>query len=212
MNEKILVVESSKVLFIEEGYTRLSQTNYLEKIRIMSCIEQNLLTMFRDEVEGNDKYRQIIVYPIIKNYKGEYFSATRTNKSGELRLHDKVSIGFGGHMNPIRNETNNTFDPTLKVNAARELEEELNISYNNLKIIGVINDTSDEVGREHLGIVILTIQDDVSIKQDCNKEGKYLPKKTLLNLNIENWSRIVLENIDNCNVINDDYFNDMGGY
>jgi predicted NUDIX family phosphoesterase len=63
------------------------------------------------------------------------------------------SIGVGGHIERTKDKS---IEESYEYSMWRELEEEigLNKSYvKSNKIIGIINDDSDSVGRVHLGIV-----------------------------------------------------------
>ena len=62
-------------------------------------IIQNGLFLRRSELEEDPSFKQIIPYAIISNKKSFYLFK-RTSKQTEKRLHNKFSLGVGGHMNP----------------------------------------------------------------------------------------------------------------
>ena len=156
----------------------------------------------RGDAEDNENWKQPIPYTIIKRGL-EVFSYRRLNTGGEYRLHDQMSIGVGGHMNRINDVRN--WNDNLKINSYRELNEELNIIVNGTalpepKILGLINDDSDEVGRVHIGIlaVIDLPQDaDVEVKETDKLEGYWIRmrdvKKTPLFESLENWSQFAAQ-------------------
>ena len=85
--------------------------------------------------------------PVILGHGDAYFLLRRTRKQNEARLHDKLSLGIGGHINPGLD---------LLGGLQQELNEEVQIDdpYT-LDFAGILNDESTEVGRVHLGAVYL---------------------------------------------------------
>ena len=53
----------------------------------------------RADAEVQPKWRQIIPYVVVM-HGDDVFTLRRLRKQTEARLHDKVSIGIGGHINP----------------------------------------------------------------------------------------------------------------
>ena len=78
------------------------------------------------------------------------FSYARGKGQGESRLHDKWSIGIGGHISSVDNSENEPYRDGMR----RELEEEVMIDtpYSE-RCVGLINDDESEVGKVHLGVV-----------------------------------------------------------
>jgi len=116
----------------------------------------------------NPKQKHMIPYVIAKDVEGNFIAYKRSNKGGDDRLHDKWSIGFGGHMS--QDDSLEVFNAQENVHhrpdlfevamftAQRELVEELNISLKKIKKlipIGFLNDDSDSVGRDHFGFVLI---------------------------------------------------------
>ena len=115
-----------------------------------TCDDCNMRFMLRDDAEDDKTVKQIIPYVIITD-GGRFLSYTRGRKCDD-RLAAKISIGFGGHINPI--DAHLSFKGLLTANLHRELHEELILpdTYT-LNIVGIINDDSNEVGERHLGLV-----------------------------------------------------------
>lgn len=66
---------------------------------------------------------------------------------GEARLHDKGSIGIGGHINPVDRQSGHDDVSTYLAGVEREIREELVIDGGcTQRVLGVINDDSNEVG------------------------------------------------------------------
>jgi len=106
--------------------------------------------MLRSEAEQDETHLQIIPYVCL--YRDhQIFTVTRLAKQGEARLHGKMSIGIGGHLNP---EDGN---PPFWAGLRRELMEEIAVPVEagHLLPIGVILDDGTPVGRVHCGIAYL---------------------------------------------------------
>lgn len=107
--------------------------------------------MDRDLAEESPQFKQIIAYAIFC-YQGKVLAYARTKKGGETRLHDKMSLGIGGHINPIDGLAENL--STYLAGVEREIREEISFSGNaTQQLYAVINDDTNEVGSVHLGIV-----------------------------------------------------------
>lgn len=107
--------------------------------------------MDRDEAEQNPDFKQIIAYAIFC-HNGKVLAYARTAKGGETRLHDKWSLGIGGHINPIDGLADNL--DTYLAGVEREIREEIAFSGTAAQqLYAIINDDTNEVGSVHLGIV-----------------------------------------------------------
>ena len=97
---------------------------------------------------------------------------------GEERLHgQQSSIGVGGHMNDVTGA--DSINEVLRVNAQRELEEEVGLSNNksqNMEYLGFINDDDNDVGKVHMGVVFkITVQsNDVEAKETDTLKIKWI--------------------------------------
>ena len=105
----------------------------------------------RGLAENSPEYKQIIAYAIFR-HNGRILAYTRGGSGGEARLHDKISVGIGGHINPVDGLADNL--DTYMAGVEREIREELRIegAYTQ-KLFAAINDDSNPVGSVHLGIV-----------------------------------------------------------
>jgi len=153
--------------------------------------------MLRPEAEMDSNFRQVIPYVLVC-HNSRYLTVTRRATQTETRLHNKVSFGIGGHINPIDGESGNVLDAGLR----RELSEELAIDnppkLDDLKLIGVICDNTDEVSRVHFGLVLQwDVSASVSIRETDKMEGKYLAWDEIgqQKERLENWSRLVYEKL-----------------
>jgi len=151
----------------------------------------------RPTAEADPGYRQVIPYVLVK-HNGMYLTVTRHRTQGEERLHDKMSFGIGGHINPVDEARGNFLDAGLR----RELSEELDIDdppgWDDLEPIGLICDDTDEVSQVHLGIVLRwDVNDPVKIRETDKMHGEYLTPAAIGAIRdcLENWSRLVYDGL-----------------
>lgn len=159
----------------------------------------NNFFMERPAAEQDPAHKQLIPYTIF-HHAGRYLMYTRGGSSGEKRLVAKRSIGIGGHINPV-DQSHDSLGETMYFNAVeRELAEELVIaSGHRQRVIGLINDDSNEVGSVHLGVVHVFDLDggDVSSNEDAIQDIRFVPLDELHRErdNLETWSRICVEHL-----------------
>ena len=144
----------------------------------------------RPEAEVDPSFKQII--PYVSILRGdEVFATRRLNKGGEARLHGKMALGVGGHMNEI----DEAGDDWLMNCLWREVAEEVAMEdMGDLTLRGLINDGGDAVGSVHLGFFFtLTTKGEVQVRETEKLEGSFVPLATLLENtdDMEGWSRIV---------------------
>ena len=107
--------------------------------------------MDRELAENSPEFKQLIAYAIFC-HRGRILAYSRTSKGGESRLHDKWSLGIGGHINPADGLTDSI--ATYLAGMEREIREEITIpAAGAQELYAIINDDTDEVGSVHLGIV-----------------------------------------------------------
>ena len=150
--EKVLVTPLSllKQIGIFQGVSE-------KPSKYINCFFSQGNTFFlpREEVEENQNYKQIISYAIFR--KGEkYLCYTRNKSGGESRLHAKMSLGIGGHINPEDIGNLEVEKEVYEAAVKREIKEEISIQgdYKG-EVIGLLNDDSTEVGKVHIGIIHL---------------------------------------------------------
>jgi len=196
MSEKVLVFANSVLdkLEIPNGFYIEPSNYYLEEI----LNSDQLHFMEREHAEKNENYRQLIPYCIL-GYEDIVLTYQRTKKSGESRLRNLKSIGFGGHLNPI--DIDSSFgDNVYYAGLHRELDEELIISDPFItNLLGFIRDDSSEVGRVHFGIVhsINLSSDKVKINDEVitNLQFMSLPELSERQDEFETWSQLIIDKI-----------------
>jgi predicted NUDIX family phosphoesterase len=107
----------------------------------------------RDYAETDEDYLQIIPYIMLVSGQ-DVFMYSRNKKSGEARLHDKLSIGVGGHVEG--EEHHHPFGAYID-NTLREIQEEVGLELHSSilegTVLGLLHDSMTEVGRVHLGVL-----------------------------------------------------------
>ena len=148
----------------------------------------------RSLAESDDTKKQIIAYLLIR-CGDKTFMTRRLKAQSEKRLHDRRSVGVGGHINDGDGEKT-----AVKDGMERELHEEVFIGCDySCKFLGIINDDSTEVGKVHAGLCyeISLSSPDCKVRETEKMEGVWADEKTLRNSyeSMENWSKIVLNTV-----------------
>jgi len=151
--EQVLVVERGVVEEVGMFHgLAFDVDRYLDKIFVPGVPR----FMPRSAMETDPSFKQLIPY-VIMSCDGKYLNYVRGKRAGETRLVAKRSIGIGGHINPIDADDSPLFayhfDNYLTA-VQREVAEELAVEAGHTdKIVALLNDDSNEVGRVHLGVV-----------------------------------------------------------
>ncbi|MEC1565721.1 hypothetical protein [Bacillus velezensis] len=200
MNEIILAAPRSDV-FQNEMLTFQGVNSEDERIvNIMAQIEAHFFEIRRGDAEEDPRFKQPIPYVVIRR-DDEVFVYERLAGGGESRLHNKLSLGFGGHMNPMEGAA--SFSEVLKQNTDRELAEELYIreeDKQNIVTLGLINDDENDVGKVHIGILSalqLASAAQVEVKEKDQIAGRWMKLSELKEENVyqrlEAWSQFVAD-------------------
>ncbi|MES9776728.1 MULTISPECIES: hypothetical protein [Bacillus] len=200
MDEIILAAPRSDV-FQNEMLTFQGVNSEDERIvNIMAQIEAHFFEIRRGDAEEDPRFKQPIPYVVIRR-DGEVFVYERLAGGGESRLHNKLSLGFGGHMNPMEGAA--SFSEVLKQNTDRELAEELYIreeDKQNIVTLGLINDDENDVGKVHIGILSalqLASAAQVEVKEKDQIAGRWMKLSELKEENVyqrlEAWSQFVAD-------------------
>ncbi len=187
LDELILVVKRQELLGNQtwHGIKEVDFEQYLQTIQT----KKEFLP--RGIMETDPSYKQIIPY-LVFQFKDKHFLMQRAAHASETRLRNKYSLGIGGHIRQEDMTTNSIFDW-----AKREFHEEVNYSGNlTIKPLGILNDDTDDVGKVHIGFVLLLQGDsaEISIKSEL-KSGTLvtLDECTALYDSLESWSQLVFD-------------------
>jgi predicted NUDIX family phosphoesterase len=173
--------------------------------RFREKVERQGFFVERAYAERTPTLKQIIPYCVVRTlarpYGEERFLLLRRTKAGgEERLHEKLSIGVGGHVNPedvladVGSERR-----ILDAGTRREIEEELELAgpYE-IRPLGILNDDSNPVGAVHVGVVqIVTTTGRVGIREKDQLEGRCVSRSELAarlgqGANFETWSELLI--------------------
>ena len=101
----------------------------------------------RPAMEVDPSFKQVIPYLVLRDGP-RWFLMQRTRGGADSRLHDRWSVGIGGHLNPGDNDVHGGL--------AREWREELVADFEpDYRLVGLLNDDTTDVGRVHLGVVFV---------------------------------------------------------
>ncbi|MFO7881386.1 MAG: DNA mismatch repair protein MutT [Kosmotogaceae bacterium] len=188
MNENVLVLPGKHIdsVISSEGFSNI-ELNYL-----IELIEREGMYIPRELAEIDENYRQIIPYVVLKD-SDNYYLFKRTKKQGEKRLHEKYTLGVGGHINRQDLHKDGIWK-TFKEGMYREVKEEVEIKLKNINYLGLINDLSTAVSRVHLGVAYLAYIEFFGLNEPDKFEVKKLPLSDLKKFEekMEGWSRLVL--------------------
>jgi predicted NUDIX family phosphoesterase len=146
----------------------------------------------RSAMESDPSFKQIIPYLVLRDAE-RYFLMRRTKAGGDARLHDRWSIGVGGHVDPG--------DDGVAGGLRREWHEELVADFEPVFTpYALLNDDTTEVGAVHLGVVILAEAEGrpVSVRETEKLSGAFAtPAEIAAGAeHLETWSRIVFDALE----------------
>lgn len=143
----------------------------------------------RPAMEADPGFKQIIPYLVLRD-RERYFLMRRTRAGGDARLHDRWSIGVGGHVNPG--------DEDLHGGLRREWLEELVADFvPEFRFVGLLNDDTTAVGQVHLGAVFIADAAGraVTIRETDKLRGAFATATDVAAVapDLETWSHLVFE-------------------
>jgi len=143
----------------------------------------------RPAMESDPTFKQIIPYLVLRDGP-RWFLMRRTRAGGDVRLHDRWSLGVGGHLNPG--------DRDIAGGLAREWREELVADFEpQYRLVGLLNDDETEVGRVHLGVVFVADAGGraVAIRETDKLSGGFATTDQVRAVadRLETWSRLVFD-------------------
>lgn len=165
---------------------------------VLNRIVQHGLFRKRSELEQDPSFKQIIPYAMISN-KESLYVFRRISGQTEKRLHNKLHLGVGGHMNPVSSKE--TGEQYLVNELKREFFEEVKLFngclIEDIEFIGFINDDSIPVGRVHIGLLynIRITNKNVVINETDKMSAEWIDKRDLPEYyeEMETWSKIAMD-------------------
>ena len=188
MEESVLVVDRAA---LEERLNgRMFVTEGIDEIR--DFIVRNHFFLPRSKAEYDAAAKQIIPYVVIRRGE-EFFLLRRLKKQTEARLHDRLSLGVGGHINPSEEAA----DDPLYAGLLRELREEVAVEDGfTLTAAGILNENNGGVSDFHTGLVcLLETNGEVTVRETEKMSGSWAGLEEIRAVydRLETWSRIVLD-------------------
>jgi predicted NUDIX family phosphoesterase len=143
----------------------------------------------RDRMERDPSFKQVIPYLVLRDGP-RYFLMQRTAAGRDERLHNRYSIGVGGHLNPG--------DGGVLGGLRREWAEELVADFvPEFRLVALLNDDTTDVGSVHLGAVFVADADGrpVAIRETDKLTGSFVEPATVAAVadRLETWSRLTFE-------------------
>jgi predicted NUDIX family phosphoesterase len=199
-------VEQVYVLPVERFPAASNKLIELEQ-SLFVAIENDGIFMPRNQAENDPSFRQIIPYVVLKHQpSNQYFLMRRKKGGGESRLHNRYTLGVGGHINP---EDKENVRPLLVAASFREFQEEIGFpkkkegeEYTANDILAMSNAQKlilfDEnpVDRVHAGIVFIMKTNLIPFVRETEKlEGELatLDQIRAVYDDLEGWSKLVFK-------------------
>ena len=141
----------------------------------------------RAAMEIDPGHKQLIPYLVLRDGQ-RTFLMRRTTAGGDARLHDRWSIGVGGHLDPG--------DADLIGGLRREWREELDADWEPaFEPVALLNDDTTPVGAVHLGVVFLAdaAGRPVAVRETDKLEGRFADPHEVdaVAERLETWSMLL---------------------
>jgi predicted NUDIX family phosphoesterase len=189
MDEMVAVFPASLLAnYTKSGY-------YKFHTRMIDAVLKHITFQRRGNIEEDVSWRQLIPYVYIYNKEGALLAYRRTAAGMEHRLHAKVSVGFGGHIN--KEDASDDPDLLLQNAGYRELLEELSFSptlTRQLVPAGFIVGHESLVDKVHFGVALALSYTGTVTAHDseCEILGWRRRVDLLHEPHLENWSKKLL--------------------
>ena len=143
----------------------------------------------RAAMEHDPSFKQVIPYIVLRD-GDRYFLMRRTRAGADQRLHDRWSIGVGGHVDPG--------DGDLHGGLLREWHEELVADFEPaFEPLALLNDDTTDVGSVHLGVVFVANARGraVDVRERHKLQGSFATPQEVAAVadDLETWSRLIFE-------------------
>ena len=161
----------------------------------------------RQRVEADASRIQPLPIVVVKNKSGNILRLVRKERDEKSKLHKKITVWAGGH---VRKEDAPNKTGSIKMGAARELQEELRIYTDpeRLALLGAIYVPANGSTQKHMAFVYewRAERDDVEIalcnaefieKHGTSLQGTFLPARKIAEEDgdLEEWSKAILNEL-----------------
>jgi predicted NUDIX family phosphoesterase len=184
--ERVLVVPRAAV--VAEPWRGL-RTDPIALAEAIAAIGAQGRFEARPAMEADPGFKQVIPYLVLRD--GErWFLMRRTRAGTDARLHERWSIGVGGHLNPG--------DRDLAGGLRREWHEELAAEFvPEFRPVGLLNDDETDVGAVHVGVVYEADAAGraVAVREVDKLVGSFAAEAdvTAVRDRLESWSELVFD-------------------
>jgi predicted NUDIX family phosphoesterase len=146
----------------------------------------------RSAAETDPSLKQVIPYLVLRDGP-QVFLMRRTRAGGDARLHDRWSIGVGGHLNPG--------DGDVDGGLRREWSEEVEAAFvPEFRFVGLLNDDTTDVGRVHIGLVFEAdaAARPVAVRETEKLTGSFVDLSAVREVydGLETWSQLILPSLE----------------
>ena len=187
--EELVLVVPRAVVMPGEGWHGVRRVDMAE---VLEVVGRHGSFRPRSAMEDDPSFKQVIPYLVLRD-EARWFLMRRTRAGGDARLHDRWSIGVGGHLNPG--------DVDVPGGLRREWREELDADFEPaFRPVGLLNDDTTPVGAVHLGLVFEADAAGraVGIRETDKLEGAFAETDAVRSVRdaMETWSQLVFEALD----------------
>ena len=195
-HEEVLVVPTAAVVEELGGGAAWLGIRPAGEVELADLIRRVGTFRPRSAMEDDPSWKQVIPYPVLRD-GSRWFLMRRTRAGGDARLHDRYSIGVGGHVNPA----DGGLDGDLTRALEREWTEELVVDFlPEFRFVGLLNDDTTSVGQVHLGLVYAGDAGGrpVAIRETDKLSGGFVDTAEVAAVAdlLETWSRLAFEFIE----------------
>lgn len=184
-DERVLVVPRASV--VEGAGWRGVTADGLD--RVLAVVGREGRFEPRSAMERDPSFKQVIPYLILRDGP-RYFLMRRTRAGGDERLHQRWSIGIGGHLNEG--------DGDIRGGLEREWREEIEASFvPDFRLVGLLNDDETDVGSVHLGVVFVAdaCGRPAAVRETDKLSGTFATASEVeaVRPGLETWSELVFD-------------------
>lgn len=159
----------------------------------LAAIAESAIFRPRATLEIDPAWKQIVPYLVLRDGP-RIFLMQRTRAGADARLHDRWSIGIGGHVEPS--------DGDHLGGLRREWREEIEADFvPSWRLVGLLNDDATPVGAVHLGLVYEAeaAGRPVAIRETHKLRGAFaaVAEVEARRADLESWSAFALDALRN---------------
>ncbi len=144
----------------------------------------------RDEAEKDGSWQQLIPFGVFK--VGEkYAELKRGTEGSHSRLYQRYTLGIGGHVMRREYDESQSLEMWMEQKFHEELHYEGTVKVN---FLGILNDNSDALGKNHLGLVYVLEGNVEEFKAKKHTESRLVKLSEMTEDDIgflDRWSQMI---------------------